>query len=81
MIQQAANRPRALIRASIAQVVIPVPQLLKRDPTAILGVRSLKKGIKKKREFLVNAPTGRGEETIREMRDALPADVTRTAHR
>ena len=34
-----------------------------------------------KKEFSVNAPTGRGEETIREMRDALPADATRTAHR
>ena len=81
VIYQAANRPRALRRASIAQEVIPVPQHLKRGPTAILGVRSLKKGIKKKREFSVNAPTGRGEETIREMRDALPADATRTAHR
>ena len=81
VIQRTANRSRALKRAFKPQVVMPVPKLLKRGLTAILGVRSLKKGIKKKREFSVNAPTSRGEETIREMRGALPADATRTAHR
>ena len=79
-IRQAANRPRVLKRAGKPHLAMPVSQLLRRGLTAMLGVRCKKRGIKKKREFWVNAPTGRGDETTRETRGPLPADTTRTAH-